>query len=136
MRRHAGRALLAVAGLLNTAPAVGAIAPQGMYTAYGIAPAGRDLEVVLRHRAVLFAVLGIGLLVAVFRPALRPIAVHANAISFGSFLVLVIAGGSIGPELMRVAAFDIAGLVALGVGVAMLRNERAAEQVRLVTGGR
>lgn len=136
MRRHAGLALLAVAGLLNTAPAVGAVAPQGMYAAYGIASAGRDLEVVLRHRAVLFAVLGVGLLVAVFRPALRPIAVRANAISFGSFLVLVIAGGPVGPGLMRVAAFDVAGLVALGVGVALLRDERAVEQGRLIAGRR
>ncbi|QBS44287.1 phosphopantetheine adenylyltransferase [Nocardia sp. CS682] len=132
MRRHVGLALLAVAGLLNSAPAVGAVAPQGMYAAYGIAPAGRDLEVVLRHRAVLFAVLGVGLLVAVFRPALRPIAVRANAISMGSFLVLVVAGGPVGPGLVRVAAVDVAGLVALGVGVALLRGERAAEQVRSV----
>ncbi|MFQ6395700.1 hypothetical protein ACLMAJ_19820 [Nocardia sp. KC 131] len=134
MRRHAGRALLAIAGLLNTVPAIGAVAPQGMYAAYGIAPAGRDLEVVLRHRAVLFAVVGIGLLVAVFRPALRPIAVCANAISFGGFLVLVIVGGPVGPGPVRVAAFDVAGLVALGGGVALLRDERAVEQGHLVAG--
>ncbi|BDT93746.1 hypothetical protein IFM12275_37220 [Nocardia sputorum] len=128
MRRHVGRSLLAAAGLLNTAPAIGAVAPQGMYAAYGIAAADRDLEVVLRHRAVLFAVVGIGLLLAILRPALRPIAVCANAISFGGFLVLVIAGGPVGPGLMRVAAFDVVGLVALGVGVACLRDERPVER--------
>ncbi|MEU2033276.1 hypothetical protein [Nocardia amamiensis] len=136
MRRHAGRALLAAAGLLNTAPAIGAVAPQGMYAAYGIAAADRDLEVVLRHRAVLFAVVGIGLLLAILRPALRPIAVCANAISFGGFLVLVIVGGPVGPGLMRVAAFDVVGLVALGVGVACLRDERAVEQGRSIVGRR
>ncbi|MEV0247185.1 hypothetical protein AB0H76_11400 [Nocardia sp. NPDC050712] len=124
MRRHVGRALLAGAGLLNTAPALGAVAPQSMYAAYGITPAGRDLEVVLRHRAILFAVVGLGLLVAVFRPALRPIAVGANAISFGGFLVLALAGGPVGPGLTRLVAFDVAGLAALGLGTALLRDER------------
>lgn len=75
-----------------------------------------------------FAVVGIGLLLAILRPALRPIAVCANAISFGGFLVLVIAGGPVGPGLMRVAAFDVVGLVALGVGVACLRDERPVER--------
>ncbi|WP_194828134.1 phosphopantetheine adenylyltransferase [Nocardia sp. XZ_19_231] len=132
MRRHAGLALLAAVGLLNTAPALGAIAPTGMYAAYGITPAGPDLEVVLRHRAVLFAVIGAGLVVAVFRPALRPIAIRANAISFASFLALVIADGSVGPGLMRVAAVDVAGLVVLGAGAALLRDDRAVEQERSV----
>lgn len=136
MRRHAGLALLTVAGLLNTVPAVGAVAPQRMYVGYGIAPAGPDLEVVLRHRAVLFAVVGLGLLVAVFRPALRPAAVGANAISFGSFLVLVIAGGPVGTGLLRVAAFDVVGLAALGAGVLLLRNEPAVLPARSVAGTR
>ncbi|MEV0542868.1 MULTISPECIES: hypothetical protein [Nocardia] len=136
MRRHAGPALLAAVGLLNTAPAVGAIAPQGMYAAYGITPAGPDLEVVLRHRAVLFAIVGVILVVAVFRPALRPIAIGANAISFGSFLALVIADGSVGPGLMRVAAVDIAGLIMLGAGAALLRDEHAVEQGRSVVASR
>ncbi|MGW0639541.1 hypothetical protein [Nocardia salmonicida] len=136
MRRHAGSALLAAAGLLNTAPVLGALAPRGMYAAYGITPAGPDLEVVLRHRAVLFAIVGVGLVVAVFRPALRPIAIGANAISFGSFLALVIADGSVGPGLMRVAAADIAGLIALGAGAALLRDEHAVEQGRSVVESR
>ncbi|MFE1591260.1 hypothetical protein [Nocardia sp. NPDC058705] len=132
MRRHAGLAMLTVAGLLNTAPAVGVVAPQGMYGAYGIAPAGPDLEVVLRHRAVLFAIVGVGLLVAVFRPSLRPVAVGANAISFGSFLVLAVAAGPVGTGLMRVAAFDVAGLAALGAGVLLLRTEPAVLRARSI----
>ena len=136
MRRHAGSALLAAAGLLNTAPALGALAPRKMYAAYGITPAGLDLEVVLRHRAVLFAIVGVGLVVAVFRPALRPIAIGANAISFGSFLALVIADGSVGPGLMRVAAVDVAGLIVLGAGAALLRDEHAVEQGRSVVESR
>ncbi|WP_194818752.1 hypothetical protein [Nocardia sp. XZ_19_385] len=133
MRRLVGRALLAVTGLLNVVPAVGAVAPQGMYAAYGIAPAGRDLEVVLRHRAMLFAVLGAGLLVAVFRPAWRPFAVGANAISIGGFVVLVLVGGPVGPGLVRVAAIDVAALVALGASAVLLRAERAVEPGPLVS---
>ncbi len=128
MRRNAGRALLVFAGLLQTAPALGAVAPRGMYTAYGLAPAGRDLDVVLRHRAVLFAVLGVLLLLAVFRPGRRPVAVGANAISFGCFLILVLAGGPVGPGLARVAAFDVAGLAALGAGAVLLRKQRPTAQ--------
>ncbi|MEV6279807.1 hypothetical protein [Nocardia sp. NPDC051832] len=133
MRRLAGRALLVGVGLLNIVPAAGAVVPEGMYAAYGIAPAGRDLEVVLRHRALLFAVIGIGLLVAVFRPGWRPFALSANAISLGGFLVLAFAGGSVGPGLVRVAAVDVVGLVALGAGAALLR---ADEPQPLVAGQR
>ncbi len=136
MRRHVGSALLAAAGLLNTAPVLGALAPRKMYAAYGITPAGPDLEVVLRHRAVLFAVVGVSSVVAVFRPALRPIAIGANAISFGGFLALVIADGSVGPGLMRVAAVDVAGLIVLGAGAALLRDEHAVERGRSVVASR
>ncbi|MFI9401885.1 hypothetical protein [Nocardia sp. NPDC052316] len=128
MRQHVGRALLAAVGVLNIAPALGAVAPQKMFAAYGIAAAGNDLEVVLRHRAVLFAVLGLGLLGSVLRPALRPIVLPANAISLGSFLLLVLAAGPVGPGLTRVAAVDVAALAALGAGAALLREQSAVQR--------
>ncbi|MBB5911708.1 hypothetical protein BJY24_000575 [Nocardia transvalensis] len=112
--------LLAVAGLINAVPVGGAVAIEKAYAAYGISPGGADVEVLLRHRGVLFGILGAGLLVAAFRPGIRSAMVVANAVSFGGFLVVMAAERPVNPALWRVAWFDVAGLVALAGGALLL----------------
>ncbi|MFD0360914.1 hypothetical protein ACFQZZ_05565 [Nocardia sp. GCM10030253] len=118
--RQWGHGLLVAAGLLNALPVIGAVSPWWARSAYGIEVVSRDVEVLLRHRGVLFAVVGVGLLVAVFRPHLRSAAVTANATSFASFIILVLAERPGNPSLVRIAWFDVAGLIALAVGFALV----------------
>ncbi|WP_158726859.1 phosphopantetheine adenylyltransferase [Tomitella fengzijianii] len=115
--------MLVVAGLINTVPALGALSADMAYAAYGIEPGGSGTAVLLRHRGMLFGVIGIGLVAAAFRPDLRAAAVGANAISFAGFLALVLMEGPVNPEIARVAAVDTAALGVLACGAALLRSD-------------
>ncbi|WP_406238914.1 hypothetical protein [Nocardia sp. NBC_01009] len=121
--RRWGLGLLVAAGLLNVVPMLGAVSTQWARSAYGIDAVSSDVEVLLRHRGVLFGIVGVGLLVAAFRPHLRNAAVTANATSFAGFIILVLAQPSGNSSLVRIAWFDVAGLIALAVGFALVTRK-------------
>lgn len=128
MRSHTwGRLLLGAAAVLNLLPAVAVLSVERAGAAYGIDPVGADLRLLLRHRGLLFAILGAALVVAVFRPRLRPAAIMANAVSMAGFVALLPTEGPVGQELLRVAAVDAGGLVLLAAAAALLLRNRRAE---------
>ena len=125
--RRWGQGLLVAAGLLNAVPMIGAVSPRWARSAYGLAEVSSDVEVLLRHRAVLFAIVGVGLLVAAFRPHLRNAAVAANVTSFVGFVFLVLDEGSRDPSLVRIAWFDVAGLIALAAGYGLVKRTEVSD---------
>ncbi|RDI49148.1 hypothetical protein [Nocardia mexicana] len=127
--RRCGQGLLVLAGLINTVPGLGALSAQKAYAAYGISPTDPEVAVLLRHRAVLFAIVGIALVVGAFRPRLRAAAVGANAVSFAGFLAIVLAERPVNTELERVAMFDVVGAVALAAGIVLVRKGSDVEEV-------
>ncbi|MEV6427562.1 hypothetical protein [Nocardia sp. NPDC051463] len=118
--RRCGSGLLVAAGLLNVVPMLGAISPHWDRSAYGIDAVSGDVEVLLRHRGLLFGIVGVGLVVAVYLPHLRNAAMTANATSF---IILVLAQPSGNSSLDRIAWFDVAGLIALAIGFAFVTRE-------------
>lgn len=110
--------LFVAAGVVTAAPAVGAGSAEWIGAAYGLQPLDDDLALLLRHRAVLFGVLGAGLIVAAVRPRWRPAAVPAGAVAPACFPLPAVAGGPVNAALTRVAAVDVAAVLALGAGVA------------------
>ncbi|MFX4293277.1 phosphopantetheine adenylyltransferase [Streptomyces bohaiensis] len=122
-------ALLVVVGAVNLLPGYVALAPARMDTAYGVStdgPDSADLTMLLRHRAVLLALVGVGLLVAAFLPALRPAAITAAAVSMGSFLLFAYTTADLGAATVRVARIDIAALALLAVAAALVVRRRRA----------
>ena len=83
---------------------------------YGLRFDEPNLAILMRHRAVLFGLLGGFLLYAAFRPAFRPAAFLAGFASVGSFLYLVWSTGGYNAQLGRVFIADIAALACLVVG--------------------
>ena len=60
----ASSALLAAAGLINLAPAIGVLSAARIERLYGLSVSGQpDLEILLRHRAALFGLLGAAMMV-------------------------------------------------------------------------
>ncbi|MBW0275225.1 hypothetical protein ATM97_08740 [Nocardia sp. MH4] len=114
-----GAVLLVVVGLVHVLPGVVAIAPGRAATAYGTDVPNRDLELLLRHRAVLLALVGIGLIVGAFVPSARPVTIAAGILSTGSFLVLTMAIGprALDARTLRVARIDVGALAALVLAV-------------------
>jgi hypothetical protein len=81
----------------------------------------------MRHRAVLFGLLGAFLMFAVWQPAFQTIAFIAGLVSVVSFLLLAWLGGGYNTEVGRVVIADIVALVCLVIGiVARLYADRAA----------
>lgn len=70
----------------------------------------------MRHRAVLFGLLGVFLLFAAFNPAVQSGAFIAGFISVTSFLWLAWSIGNYNEQIARVFIADIVALVCLIIG--------------------
>lgn len=116
--------LLVAVGLLNVYPLIGVISEEQLVKLYGTAFDSPDLVTLMRHRAVLFGLLGGFLLMAAFRPSLQLLAAVAGLISMLSFVLLAYASGDIGPEVHRVVVADIVGAVATAIVLLIIIKER------------
>lgn len=110
--------LLIVAGVIHLLPVTGIAGGERLEALYGTAIDSPDLEILMRHRAVLFGLFGAFLVYAAFNPALQALAIAAGAISTVSFLML--AGSGYSPAIARVVAADIVAVVCLVVCAAVL----------------
>ena len=106
-------AILLVVGVINFLPILGITSAASLERLYGIAVAGPDLEILLRHRAVLFGLLGTLLIVSAFRPSLQMIAVVAGLLSMLSFILIAISIGGYGEPIRNVVVIDVVALIAL-----------------------
>ena len=85
-----------------------------------------NLELLLRHRAVLFGVLGGLCIAAAFRPALQGVTLAAAATSVISFLLLARAVGGYNAQVGRVVTADWIALAALALGAVAYWQIRGA----------
>jgi hypothetical protein len=83
---------------------------------YGITVGEPNLELLLRHRAVLFAWLGGFCVYAAFQPRYQGAALLAAAVSVLSFLLLAWSIGGLNAALLRVVRVDLAAIALLVVG--------------------
>lgn len=104
---------LVLAGVINLLPVVGMAGAAWLRSLYGLEIRSLDLEILLRHRAVLFGIVGVLLLVAAARPGLRDVAVLVAGASMASFIVIALIVGGYGPAIRKVVIADIIGLLAL-----------------------
>lgn len=124
MTRFLVPAALLVAALIHLVPLVGVLGPAQLQSLYGIDASAPDLAILMRHRAVLFGLLGAFLVLAAFRKALQPLAFVAAFASVGSFLLLAWSVGGYGPEVARVVQADLFVLAVLVVGAVAWRLQR------------
>jgi membrane-bound ClpP family serine protease len=114
-------ALFIVAALVNLAPLSGLLSVARMEALYGMAFEDPNLLILMRHRAILFGIVGGMLLVAAFHAPLRSVAAVAGLISMLTFVVLVWMESAANPQLRWVAWVDLAASVALVAGVLVAR---------------
>lgn len=111
--------LLIVAGLINFAPVVGVFSGARIEGMYGVDLGDPALEILLRHRAVLFGLVGGFMIYAAFRQALHMTAVIGGLVSMAAFLVLYYAAGDQPQALISIVYADIVGVVLLGFALAL-----------------
>ena len=115
---HLFTLLVLVAAAINLAPVLGAVAPRRMTALYGVDLEDPNLQILMRHRAVLFGVVGGLLLAAAFHPPLRTLGYAAGFISMLSFLLIAWLVGGYSAEIQRVILVDVVGIAALaGAGL-------------------
>ncbi|MEJ7808694.1 MAG: phosphopantetheine adenylyltransferase [Telluria sp.] len=114
--RYVISAMLGVAGLIHLLPLSGVLGAERLAALYGLSFDEPNLAILMRHRAVLFGLVGSFMLLAAFKPMLQSIALVGGIISVASFLMLAAAAGSYNAQIERVFLVDVVVLVCLVVG--------------------
>lgn len=117
--RLAATALYLVAAFVNLAPGIGMLSTSRLATLYGVAVNDPNLAILMRHRAVLLAIIGGLLAFAALHPPLRPAALAAGLVSMLSFVVVLYLVGGYNAQLGRVATVDVVASIALVAGAAL-----------------
>lgn len=115
--RHLPMLALLLAGAIHLLPLSGVLGADALQRLYGIAVEGPDLTLLLRHRAVLFGLLGGFLVAAAFRPVWRTAGLLAGLASVLAFLLLAWLEPGWGPAIRRVVVADLVVLAALLAGL-------------------
>lgn len=105
--------MLIVVGIIHLLPLSGVLGAERLSALYGVSLSEPELEILMRHRAVLFGLLGVFLIAAAFRPQLQVIALAAGAISVVSFVWLAHSVGGYNGSISRVVVADVIALVCL-----------------------
>jgi 2-iminobutanoate/2-iminopropanoate deaminase len=108
--------MLAVVAVMHLLPLVGVLGRERLFALYGIQIDDPSLEILMRHRAVLFGLLGVFLLYAAFRPSHHGSALIVGLLSVVPFLVLAFQVGGYNQAVRRVVIADYIALACLLIG--------------------
>lgn len=106
-------ALLVVAGIINIVPIVGVLSAEHLVRLYDVPLDNNDLIILLRHRAVLFGLLGGFILYSVFRKSLQFLACIAGLVSMLAFILIAYSSSDFGAPMQKIIVADIIGSLAL-----------------------
>jgi hypothetical protein len=112
-------ASLILAGIIHLLPLPGLLGAAKLTALYGLDLSEPNLSILMRHRAVLFGLLGSFLVYAAFKPSLQPLAFVAAFVSVVSFLLLAWSSGGYNTQVGRVVTADLVALVVLVIGAAV-----------------
>lgn len=119
--------LLGVAGVIHLLPLSGLLGAERLVSLYGLPFDDANLQIMMRHRALLFGLLGAFLLLAAFRMEYRVLAIGAGLASAVSFLWLAWSTGGYNAAVGRVVAADVLAIACLAAALVLhLLSPRAA----------
>jgi hypothetical protein len=105
--------MLVISAIIHLLPLAGVLGAERLSTLYGLPFDEPNLAILMRHRAVLFGLLGCFLIYAAFQPQLQPLAIIAGFISVISFLWLALSIGDYNALVKRIVIADLVALVCL-----------------------
>lgn len=114
---HLITAMFIIVGIIHVLPVTGVLSSARLTALYGRSFSDPNLAILMRHRAVLFGLLGAFLIYAAFSPALHELAFIAGFVSVLSFLLLVRSTAGSNAQIQRVYVADLLALVCLLVGL-------------------
>lgn len=119
------RITLFIAGVINLLPSLLAFFPDRIAKSYGIEIADVNYELLLRHRAILFGVIGGFMILSALKRIHYKAATTIGLISMISFILLfLLIGDGISPELKKVMIIDVVATVILCLGAILVWRVR------------
>lgn len=111
--------LLVLVGIIHLLPVSGVLGVERLTALYGISLGEPNIEILMRHRAILFGLLGLFLVYAAFQPSLQPQAIVAALVSVVSFIAIACSVGGYNEAVGKVVIADIFATIALIVAGAI-----------------
>ena len=119
-------AALLIVGIIHLLPATGVLGPARLTALYGLQFDEPNLAILMRHRAILFGLLGLFLIYAAFRRPLQVLALVAGFASVLSFIFLALSAGHYNNQIAKVFAADVVALFCLVIGAVAYALRRTA----------
>ncbi|KZZ48766.1 hypothetical protein A3760_22905, partial [Oleiphilus sp. HI0122] len=110
---------LVIVGLINFLPVVGIISAPKLESAYAISLQSIELQILMRHRALLFGILGGFILFSAFNPTYQIAAMVMAAVSMIGFAVIVLISEGYNAAIAKVFKIDIVAIVFLAIAAAL-----------------
>lgn len=105
--------LLFIVGIVNILPIAVFFVPSQSVKLYGVSLEGESLTILMRHRGVLLAIVGLTLIFAAFKAEFRVFAVAVALLSKFAFIFLTYTAPGYSAEVGRVALIDVGAIVVL-----------------------
>jgi hypothetical protein len=105
--------ILIIVGLINLYPLVGVISSEQLMQLYGVQIETKELFILMRHRAILFGLLGAFILFSAFKDSLQLLACIAGLVSMLSFVMLAYVTGDYGDAIQKIVMIDVIGSIGL-----------------------
>jgi ABC-type Na+ efflux pump permease subunit len=112
------RVILFLAGLINLLPSLLAFLPDKISKSYGIEIPNANYELLLRHRAILFGIIGGLMIYSAIAKKYYEVSTTIGLISMVSFILLFFfIDKEINSELKKVMIIDIIATIILCIGI-------------------
>ncbi len=111
--------MLVVIGVIHLLPLTGVAGGERLSLLYGVDVSESNLSVLMRHRAVLFGLLGGYFVAAAFIADLRVSAYVMAFVSIASFFYLAWSAPELNSQVRRVVVADVVATVALVIAVVL-----------------
>lgn len=106
-------------GLINLLPLVGVISGAKVARLYAVTALGHELNILLRHRALLFGLIGGLLLYSLFDLKLQWAALSLAGLSMFGFIVIAVLERPFNEAIKKVVIVDTLGLLLLALAGAL-----------------
>ncbi len=112
--------MLVIAGVIHILPLMGAFGASQLISLYDVKIEDPNLLILMRHRAVLFTLLGAFLIYAAFEPSIRIVAILGGLVSATTFLWLALTTSDYNANMTKVIYADLIAIACLLVSAATL----------------
>lgn len=114
---------LVLVGIINLLPVIGLLSNHRLTKLYQLEFSEPNLEILMRHRALMFGVIGGYVLVAAFIPHHQTMAVIMAFLSMAGFIGIAQQVGRYNAAIRKVILVDVIGLIILAIAAMLLLTQ-------------